>query len=634
MARRNISSLGSRLRPIGFALAVGFCSVSLAAESPPDYETALNQLEAADQVTPELLDAVITLKSQADDIPEPTARMMVLRELAKRFSAQKRYLESSSLLGQALALAQKLEDPDQLIPLYIEHARATQSAGSRSRALPSAESAWALASRLQRTNEQLEAGLLLATFLYPIGKRDRPAEILDLLSTLPDVDQLQIKLKRAELFTGGSSGERIAHWTAVLELARQKSARPIEARALNQLGHLHRQEGDTDLALQYFRQADTVAPDEPRTSVLWESYGKALAAVGESDQAIAALIAALAKTSSDGDWGHTSELHAAIASVHFDAGNLASAYASQSEALKTLQQGSAPSRFPSIKMLPISPVEVDQEAANIAIVRNALREAKLDRTRLRQHLAIGSTALAVMLAAVLGLAYAYKRRNAQALAISRDAAELRAERTHWQMLRYQLNPHFLFNALTSLSGLVTIDPTATRTAIGRLSQFCRLALERTSDDLRTLQEEVNLLSAFLDVEKVGLGDRLSIHWEISPRASSRLLPPLLLQPLVENALKYGSETSGDQMQIRISAQIDESNDDLILEVANTGTWVDNINVSPRRRDHIGLTNVRERLARFAPAPDAFRTETSPGWVHVRITLPDLHDHVLVLGNST
>src|SRR5690606_17379563 len=178
----------------------------------------------------------------------------------------------------------------------------------------------------------------------------------------------------------------------------------------------------------------------------------------------------------------------------------------------------------------------------------------LAQVQLERRTAWRLAASGAAVAAALALAYVYKRRAARALAAARDAAELRAERTHWQMLRYQINPHFLFNALTSLSGLVATDPAAARRVVGRLSEFCRLALQRTTTDLRTLEEEITLLQAFLDVEKAGIGDFLDVTFTIDPAVEQCRLPPLLLQPLVENALKYGGENRDGTMAITITAR--------------------------------------------------------------------------------
>ena len=333
----------------------------------------------------------------------------------------------------------------------------------------------------------------------------------------------------------------------------------------------------------------------------------------------------MAATDESAQPGWAADFENQRASILAQQGDHAAAYAALCRA-ETLRQAQAKAniRPTLIRMVPQTTQQESREAAELAAVRAALREAELTQSLLRQRVAFIAGAGALLLAVALGIAYSYKRKAAAALAAARDAAELRAERTHWQMLRYQLNPHFLFNALSSLSGLVATDPPAARRVIGRLSDFCRFALQRTTHDLRTVAEEIQVLDAFLDVEKAGAGGNLRTTFAIAPAVSTCLLPPLLLQPLVENALKYGGHDDTPELEVAVSARPHPAGDQLVIEIANNGTWIEPA-TRPRRgraSGGIGLTNVRERLARVGAGPDALTIEaTHDGWVRVRLTLP-------------
>ncbi len=190
-----------------------------------------------------------------------------------------------------------------------------------------------------------------------------------------------------------------------------------------------------------------------------------------------------------------------------------------------------------------------------------------------------------------------------------------------ELLRYQLNPHFLFNTLASISSALPAGPSVGRTMVERLAEFCRLTLHRTDDrDWTTLGEEITLLRIYLDIEKSRWGDLLDIEIDCPTDLADERLPHFLLLPLVENALKYGRATSPDRVQLRLAAGR-EPNGTLCLTVANTGEWREPTGKISSNSLGIGLENLRERLHRHYPQAHHFAMTHGDGWVtatlHIR-----------------
>lgn len=205
--------------------------------------------------------------------------------------------------------------------------------------------------------------------------------------------------------------------------------------------------------------------------------------------------------------------------------------------------------------------------------------------------------------------------------IDRDekaALRLAEERTRLELLRYQLNPHFLLNAFTTLRSTVFSSPPAAATMIERLSDFCRLALTRTDENGGTVDDEIRLIESYLETEKARWRDELSVGFEIDPAARARRLPPFLLQPLVENAVKYGSATSPGVLQIRV--RIAAESESLAIEIANTGAWVEENDPHRAGSTGIGHQNLHQRLRRYYRDAHEFTTEARDGWVVVRLWL--------------
>lgn len=200
------------------------------------------------------------------------------------------------------------------------------------------------------------------------------------------------------------------------------------------------------------------------------------------------------------------------------------------------------------------------------------------------------------------------------------AARLAEEKARLEVLRYQLNPHFLYNTLASISASLPAAATTGRSMLERLADFCRLTLHRPEGrDWTTLGEEVRLVRAYLEIEKSRWGELLEVEIAIAPGLDHEQLPHFLLLPLVENALKYGRATSPDRVGLRLSARLDGAAA-LVLEVANTGAWIEPRAAKTVFTLGIGLDNLRERLARYYPQAHALTLTEREGWVAAELRL--------------
>ena len=196
------------------------------------------------------------------------------------------------------------------------------------------------------------------------------------------------------------------------------------------------------------------------------------------------------------------------------------------------------------------------------------------------------------------------------------SARLAEEKARLEVLRYQLNPHFLFNTLASISAALPAGRSTPRTMVERLGEFCRLTLHRSGDrDWTTLAEEVQLLRSYLEIERSRWGDLLDIEIACDPALDDQRLPHFLLLPLVENALKYGRATSLERVGVRLATSRG-SDGALVLSVANTGEWIEPGAKKTVSTLGIGLDNLRERLARHYPGAHQLEFLHAAGWVTV------------------
>lgn len=178
-------------------------------------------------------------------------------------------------------------------------------------------------------------------------------------------------------------------------------------------------------------------------------------------------------------------------------------------------------------------------------------------------------------------------------ASSQSKLEALVREAELKMLRSQINPHFLFNSLNSISSLTVTNPPGAREMIVKLSDFMRYSLSSRNDQPVTLHNEMESLRLYLEIEKVRFRERLVIKEDIEPECLSALLPGLLLQPLYENAVKHGVYESTGTVVINTTAK--KEGDNVIVTISNT---VDPDSVVTRKGAGIGIKNVRTRLELF------------------------------------
>ena len=204
--------------------------------------------------------------------------------------------------------------------------------------------------------------------------------------------------------------------------------------------------------------------------------------------------------------------------------------------------------------------------------------------------------------------------------LRRAKAETIAHEAQLEMLRYQLNPHFLFNTLNAISALVKIKKTSmANSMIVQLSDFLRYSLDTDPVKRVSLEKELEALKLYLNIEKTRFGDRLEMKFDIEPPANNVLVPSLILQPLIENAVKYAiapTETGG---VISISARLDGQH--LVVEIADTGPGIKDVTDELQSRG-IGLRNTVDRLHEFYGDSYSFRLERAePQGLKVYLRLP-------------
>ena len=211
-------------------------------------------------------------------------------------------------------------------------------------------------------------------------------------------------------------------------------------------------------------------------------------------------------------------------------------------------------------------------------------------------------------------------------ALRRIKAETEAKEAQMHLLRYQLNPHFLFNTLNSVSALVTSGRAddANRMLLN-LSTFLRFSLEQERVSMTTLREEITALELYLDIEKVRFSDRLELILQIAPEAYRCNVPSLLLQPLVENAVKYAISKSETGGVIQIAASTNGSALNISVEDsgADSGAMEDRESPSSAAVGiGLGLQNIRERLETVFGSLAYCRSTTSPlGGMRIEVCIP-------------
>lgn len=203
-------------------------------------------------------------------------------------------------------------------------------------------------------------------------------------------------------------------------------------------------------------------------------------------------------------------------------------------------------------------------------------------------------------------------------------SEALAHEAQLRMLRYQLNPHFLFNTLNAISTLVLEKNTqSANSMLTKLSQFLRYSLDNDPLDQVALNFELSSARLYLDIEKVRFEERMQVEVDVTPEAGHALVPSMLLQPLIENAVKHAIARSEEGGHIRIAAC--KKGDKLIIEVQDDGPGIEDIdafNGSKRGPGGVGLKNIRNRLKEiYGTAHSLTFSSSAPQGCLVTIVIP-------------
>jgi len=199
--------------------------------------------------------------------------------------------------------------------------------------------------------------------------------------------------------------------------------------------------------------------------------------------------------------------------------------------------------------------------------------------------------------------------------------EVLAKDAQLRALQAQVNPHFFFNSLNSVRALIFEDREAAAQMIDQLANLMRHALQSSQHATVPLSAELDAVRAYLAIEQIRFEDRLRVSFDIPPGIDHVRVPPMALQTLVENAVKYGVETSADGGDIRIAARRTSADDGatmLQIDVANTGALHE-----PGNSTCVGLRNARQRLQLACGEHASLELRQQAGWVCATIHLPEL-----------
>jgi LytS/YehU family sensor histidine kinase len=188
-------------------------------------------------------------------------------------------------------------------------------------------------------------------------------------------------------------------------------------------------------------------------------------------------------------------------------------------------------------------------------------------------------------------------------------------------LKSQLNPHFIFNALNSIRALVDENPVKSKQAINQLSNILRNSLTTTKKGLTSFNDEMKVVEDYLGLESIRFEERLKVKLDIDPESSQFLVPPLMIQTLVENGIKHGISKLTEGGIIEILTKVE--NDHLKIQIRNSGKFY--LNRDSKKQTGLGLENTRQRLKLIYGGEATFRIITEmDNFVLTEIVVPHLY----------
>ena len=237
------------------------------------------------------------------------------------------------------------------------------------------------------------------------------------------------------------------------------------------------------------------------------------------------------------------------------------------------------------------------------------------------HMVVTMIAGSVFVSVVLSVVLLQRERRARAEA-ELEREKLRVERVereallaNLRALQAQVEPHFLFNTLANVTSLIEPEPAKARRMLESFVRFLRSSLAATRTEATTLRAEAELIAAYLEVLQVRMGPRLRYSIDVAPDVDSFALPPMLLQPVVENAIRHGLEPKMEGGTVALRARRDAAY--VVVEVEDSG-----VGFAATTRGGVGLTNLRERLRLlYGDRASIEMTDAPGGGALVRVRLP-------------
>jgi two-component system LytT family sensor kinase len=223
-------------------------------------------------------------------------------------------------------------------------------------------------------------------------------------------------------------------------------------------------------------------------------------------------------------------------------------------------------------------------------------------------------------------------QNFRASELAQSSLKTQLAQAQLRALKMQLHPHFLFNTLHSISSLVLEDPPKANSMIARLGDFLRLTLENSDQQLVSLKEEAEFLRCYLEIEQVRFGDRLTVAFELEPQTLSAQVPHLILQPVVENAIRHAIAPRATRGHINVESK--RLNSSLRLQVRDNGPGIASNSDLPGT-EGVGLSNVRARLHQIYGSDFRFELINAGGeGLTVVMEIPFQREGILEHGQQT
>lgn len=238
--------------------------------------------------------------------------------------------------------------------------------------------------------------------------------------------------------------------------------------------------------------------------------------------------------------------------------------------------------------------------------------------RIEGYFFVQSLHFYIPLLLVLGI-YAIGKNRLE-LQIEREnklKAESLAQQAKWMMLRYQVNPHFLFNALNTIRALIGVDDENARKTVTEMSEYFRYSLTSEDKYTVTIEKEINAVKNYLEIQKIRFQDKIKIEIKVSKESALCLIPVFSIQTLVENAVKYGLKTTDDDLHIIVECGYINGNLDIIVK--NSGRLVYTQNGESTSK---GIQNLKNRLGYLYPDKNSFSLFEKDGFVIAHISLKD------------